>query len=187
MTTLIAGLAIFFGIHLLTSTPIRGVLVGLMGEKPYKGIFSIISLVGLGLMIWGFGMSRYGPDSARIVYNPPQWSVWVTAGFVLVGLIVLGTGHGKGHIRKFVKQPMAVGVGLWAIGHLFSNGNLNEVLLFGSFLAYAIYDFIVSNAKGKIPDYQPNGKSDIKAIIIGLIIFALVLYFHFNLFGVAVF
>ncbi len=185
MTTLIVGMALFFGIHVLTSTPLRSVLVGPIGEKPYKGAFSLISLVGLGLMIWGFGMSRYGPDSARIVFNPPAWGPSITLVFVLVGVIVIGSGHGRGHIRKLVKQPMAVGFALWSIGHLFSNGNLNEVMLFGGFLVYAVYDFIVSTAEGKSPKHHPNVKSDIKAIVIGGIIFAVVLFFHFNLFGVS--
>jgi len=186
MTTLIIGMALFFGVHVLTSTPFRAALAGKIGEMPYKAAFSLVSLIGFGLMIWGFGMSRYGPDAARIVFNPPEWGLSVTGAFTLVGMIVLGSRGGKSHIRKIVKQPMSVGIGLWAIGHLFSNGNLNEVLLLGGFLAYAIYDFLVCSAKGKTPKYEPQIKSDIIAIAIGVAIFATVLYFHFNLFGVAV-
>lgn len=185
MNTLFIGMALFFGIHVLTATPLRAAMVGAVGERPYKAIFSIISIVGLGLMIWGFGMSRSGPDSARIVFNPPEWSPPVTTIFVLAGIIALGS-RSKGHIHKIIRQPMAVGMALWSIGHLFSNGNLNEVALFGGFLAYAIYDFIVSTAKGKTPDFQPQIKNDIIAIVIGLVIFSAFLFFHFNLFGVAV-
>ena len=186
MTTLIIGMAIFFGIHVLTSTPARAALAGTIGEVPYKAVFSLVSLIGFGLMIWGFGMSRYGPDSARIVFNPPDWGLWVTGAFTLAGMIVLGSQGGKSHIRKIVKQPMSVGIALWAVGHLFSNGNLNEVALLGGFLAYAIYDFVISNAKGKAPEYQPQLKGDAIAIVIGVAIFAVILFFHFNLFGVAV-
>lgn len=186
MTTLIIGMAIFFGIHVLTATPLRAAMVGMVGEKPYKRIFSVLSLVGLGLMIWGFGMSRYGPDSARIVFNPPEWGLYATAAFTLVGMIALGSRGGRSHIQLIFRQSMAVGIALWAIGHLFSNGNLNEVTLFGGFLAYAIFDFVVSTFKGKSPSYQPRLKGDIIAVIIGVVIFALFLFFHFNLFGVAV-
>jgi len=186
MTTLIAGIVIFFGVHIFTSTGLRDKLVGLIGKWPYKIIFALIALAGFNIMIWGMGISRYGPDSARIVFNPPEWSLSVTGAFTLVGMIVLGSLYGKSHIRKFVKQPMTVGIGLWAFGHLFSNGNLNEVLLFGSFVAYAIYDYVVCGIKGKTPDYQPKISGDIIAIVIGVAITAAVLFFHFNLFGVAV-
>ena len=185
MNTLILGLVIFFGIHILTATPLRTAIVGAIGEKPYKGIFSLISLAGFGLMIWGFGMSRYGPDSAIIVFNPPAWGPMVTPIFVFVALVLIGSSHGKSHIRKMVKQPMSVGVGIWALGHLFSNGNMNEVLLFGSFVAYAIFDVLICTMKGKVKTFEPTVKSDIKAIVIGGIIFATVLFFHYNLFGVS--
>ena len=186
MSTLILGMVIFFGIHVLTSTPFRSAMVGAIGKWPYKGLFSLISLGGFGLMIWGFGMSRYGPDSARIVFNPPEWGLPVTGAFTLAGMIVLGSRGGKSHIRKIVRQPMSAGIALWAIGHLFSNGNLNEVTLFGGFLAYAIYDMVVCSVKGKNPSYEPKITSDLIAVVIGGAIFAAVLFFHFNLFGVAV-
>ena len=185
MTILIAGLITFFGIHLLTATPLRRASVGVMGEGPYKGVFSLLSLVGLGLMIWGFGMSRYGPDAAIIVFNPPLWGPYVTLVLVALAMVLISASHGKGHIRKRVKHPMSIGVGLWAFGHLFSNGNLNEVLLFGSFVAYAIFDVLLCTIKGKSNSFEPEIKGDIKAIIIGGIIFAVVLFFHYNLFGVS--
>ncbi len=186
MTTLIIGMAIFFGVHVLTSTPFRATMVAIIGKWPYKIIFALIALAGFNLMIWGMGMSRYGPDSARIVFNPPDWSLSVTGAFTLIGMIALGARGGKSHIRKIVRQPMSAGIALWAIGHLFSNGNLNEVLLFGGFLAYGVYDIVVGEIKGNTLDYQPKITSDIIAIVIGVAIFAAVLYFHFNLFGVAV-
>lgn len=186
MNTLFVGMALFFGVHVLTSTPLRAVMVGAIGERPYKAVFSILSLIGFGLMIWGFGMSRSGPDSARIVFNPPEWGLPVTTGFVLLGMIALASQGGKSHIRKIIRQSMSVGIALWAIGHLFSNGNLNEVALFGGFLAYSIFDIIVSTAKGKSPDFQAQFKSDLIAIVIGVAIFSIILFFHFNLFGVAV-
>ena len=186
MTTLIIGLAMFFGIHVLTSTPLRAVLVGAVGENPYKGVFSVLSFAGLGLIIWGFVLARAMPEATALVFTSPAWSKPVTSALILVGLIIIGSGHGKGYIRKIVKQPMSVGIGVWAIAHLLSNGHLNEVMLFGSFLAYAVYDFVMSTLKGKVPTYDPELKADIKAIVIGVIIFAVLLFFHATLFGVSV-
>ena len=74
MTVLIWGMVLFFGAHLLSLTPARAPLYARLGEKAYKGIYSVVSLVGLGLMIWGFGLARSGPDAARIVYDPVMGS-----------------------------------------------------------------------------------------------------------------
>lgn len=185
MTTLIVGLVMFFGIHVLTVTPVRRPIAAALGESPYKVVFSLLSFAAFGLMIWGFGMSRYGPDSARIVFNPPDWGYYVTLVLGFIGLLLIGASHGKSNLRKFVRHPMSVGVGVWAFGHLFTNGNLNEVLLFGSFVAYAVYDVIVSTIKGKVKPFEAEIKGDIKAIAVGAIIFAVVLFFHYNFFGVS--
>jgi uncharacterized membrane protein len=187
MTVLIYGMIIFFGVHVLTTTPLRDLVVNKIGEKPYKGLFSLISLAGLIVMIRGFSLSRSGPDAANVVYAPPEWGLAVTAVLVLAGLIILASFHGKGHMKKFLKQAMAVGVGLWALGHLFSNGNLSEILFFGGFLVYAIFDYVISTARGKVPRHTPRVKSDIIAVVVGVLLFALVFFFHFNLFGVSVY
>jgi len=186
MTTLLIGMVMFFGIHLFTSTPLRSSVVSSIGDNAYKGLFSVISLIGLGLIIWGFGLSRNAPAAVDLVYTPASWGPKLTSVLTLVGLIIIGAGHGKGHIRKIAKQPMSLGIGLWATGHLISNGQLNEVILFGSFLAYAIYDFVLSTIKGKIPVYEANIKGDIIAIVAGIVLFAVIFYFHASLFGVPV-
>jgi len=177
---------LFFGIHLFTATPLRSMAISRVGENAYKGIFSLLSFVGLGLIIWGFVLARREPDAAILVYNSPQWSVPVTSILVLVGLIMTASSHGKGHIRKIVRQPMSIGIVLWAMGHLLSNGHTYEVILFGSFLAYAVFDIMASTAKGKRPTYTPEVKADIIAIVAGAVLFALVLVFHNFLFGAPV-
>jgi len=186
MTILLTGIVVFFGVHLLTATPLRAVIAGRIGENSYKGIFSLTSLIGFGLIIWGFGQARGGLDAASLVYNSPQWSVPVTSALTLIGLIIIASSHGKGHIRKILKQPMSIGIALWATGHLLSNAHLHEVMLFGSFLTYAVFDIIVSTIKGKRPTHTPEVKADIIAIVAGAVIFALVLFFHASLFGASV-
>ena len=186
MTTLLAGIVVFFGIHLFTSTPLRSTVVGSIGDNAYKGLFSVISIIGLGLIVWGFGLSRAAPEAIDLIYTPAPWGPKLTSVLTLAALIMLAASHGKGHIRKLVKQPMSLGIGLWAIGHLISNGQFNEVMLFGSFLAYAIYDFVLSTIKGKTPAYVAGIKGDIVAIIVGTLIFAVIFYFHASLFGVPV-
>lgn len=185
MNVLIWGMVLFFGMHLLSLTPLRAPLLGKLGEKAYKGVYSLISLAGLGLMIWGFGLARSGPDAARIVYEPLMGGSHGTMLLVLLAMILLASAHMKGYIRKIVKHPMSAGVALWAAGHLLVNGNLSEVLLFGGFLVLSVLDIIVNTVRGKLPTYQPQVKYDIMATVGGVIVYLVFLFSHQWLFGVS--
>ncbi len=185
MTKLIWGMVLFFGAHLISLSPLRAAIVSKMNENAYKGVYSLIALAGLGLMIWGFILARAGPDAARIVYDPIVGSSHGTMLLVLVALVLLAAAHGKSHIKLWVKHPMSLGVGLWAIGHLLVNGNLSEVLLFGGFLALSVLDFIVSTARGKVPSYEPRLKSDIIAVVVGLVLYGVFISLHQTLFSVS--
>lgn len=187
MTKLIWGMVLFFGAHFVSLTPLRAAIVSKLSENAYKGIYSLISLAGLGLMIWGFTLARGGPDAARIVYDPIVGSSMVTMLLVLVALILLAAAHGKSHIRLWVKHPMSLGVGLWAAGHLLVNGNLSEVLLFGGFLVLSVLDIIVNTARGNVPSYEPRVKGDVIAVVAGVVIFTVVLSLHQTLFSVSPF
>lgn len=184
MTILIWGMVLFFGVHLLSLTPFRAGIVNSLGANPYKGIYSLVSLAGLGLMIWGFVRAQSGPDAF------PFYELWpegkpATLILVLVAMILLAAANMKGHIRKIVKHPMSIGVGLWAIGHLLVNDKLSELLLFGGFLALSVLDITVSTLRGKVPTYTPQVKYDVIAVVAGLVVFALILAFHQRLFGVS--
>lgn len=185
MTILIWGMVLFFGVHLMALTPLRAVVVSRLSENAYKGLFSLVSLAGLGLMIWGFILARAGPDAARIVYDPVMDGSHGTMLLVFVGLILLAASHTKGHIRLLVKHPMSLGVGLWAAGHLLANGNLSEVLLFGGFLALSVLDIIVSTARGKVPSYEPKFKYDIIAVVVGVVAYVVIISLHQTLFSVS--
>lgn len=185
MTKLIWGMVLFFGAHLISLSPLRAAIVSKMNENAYKGVYSLIALAGLGLMIWGFILARAGPDAARIVYDPIVGSSHGTMLLVLVALVLLAAAHGKSHIKLWVKHPMSLGVGLWAIGHLLVNGNLSEVLLFGGFLALSVLDIIVSTARGKVPSYEPRLKSDIIAVVVGLVLYGVFISLHQTLFSVS--
>ena len=187
MTKLIWGMVLFFGVHLMSLTPLRSVVATKIGENAYKGVFSLLSFAGLGLIIWGFILARGGPDAARIVYNPVMDGSHGTMLLVFVGLILLAASHGKGHIRLFVKHPMSLGVAFWATGHLLVNGNLSEVLLFGGFLVLSVLDIIVNTARGKVPSYEPRLRSDVIAVVVGVVLYAVFISLHQTLFSVSPF
>ena len=169
----------------MSLTPLRAAVISKMSENAYKGIYSLISLAGLGLMIWGFILARAGPDAARIVYDPIMDGSHSTMLLVFIGLVLLAASHTKGHIRLLVKHPMSFGVGLWAAGHLLVNGNLSEVLLFGGFLALSVLDIIVSTARGKVPSYEPKLRHDIIAVVAGVVIYVVFISLHQTLFSVS--
>ena len=178
MSLLIIGIIIFGGSHLLVMflPAARNRLQERLGEGPYKGLFSLVSLVGLGLMIYGFYTTRgtLGPED--YLYAPAPWTRHAAMGLVLLAFIFLGASHGKGYLKLWLKQPMSIGFGLWALAHLLANGERPEVYLFGSILIIAVLDIILSTVRGKIPQHEPQVKSDIRAVIIGVILYLLFLF-----------
>jgi uncharacterized membrane protein len=98
---------------------------------------------------------------------------------VLAAFIALGAAHGKGYIKLWIKQPMSIGFALWSAGHLLANGKRAAVYMFGTFLALALIDIIVSTARGKLPSHEPRIRSDAIAVIAGMALYVFFLFvFH---------
>jgi uncharacterized membrane protein len=138
MTLLIIGIIVFLGVHLLpTVADLRAQLVSSLGEAGYKIAFSLLSLASLALLIYGFA-------TAPVVqlWSPPAWIRWVAIVLMLPAFIFLVAAYVPGRIRARLKHPFLVAVKTWALAHLLANGDLASMILFGSFLAYAVYDRI---------------------------------------------
>lgn len=189
MNTLILGLALFSVVHLFSMLlpAARNSLKARVGEGAYKGIYSLLSLAGFALIIWGYRLVSNGPEAGDLVYEPAAASRHITMLLVLLAFISLSAFHGKSHIKMWLKQPMAVGVMLWSVGHLLSNGRRYDIYLFGTFLVLAILDFVLSTARGKVPTHQPVVRSDIIAVVVGVILYAVFLFgFHPYVLGIKV-
>lgn len=184
MTLLIAGIVVFFGIHLLPMLGLRPALEGAIGEGPYRGVFALVSLIGFVMIVWGFGMARAQPHP--MVYDPPGWGRHVAMLLVLLGVISLMASFHRGRLKLWLQQPMSIGIALWATGHLFANGSLPEVLLFGSFLVFSLLDIIRSTAIGKVPSYIPKPFHDVIAVVGGVVVYGVLLYLHPYVIGVPV-
>ncbi len=181
MTILYAGILLFSLPHLysMLMPGARDGLKARLGENAWKGLYSAISLVGLGLMIWAFLQSRSGPLAADWVFVPADWSKHVTMLLVLLGLISIGASHGKGYLKLWLRNPMSIGIGLWAAGHLLANGKRTDVYMFGTFLVVAVLDIVLSTARGKVPTHQPRLRADIIAVLAGLVLYVILLFgFH---------
>ena len=183
MAVLIFGLVVFFGIHLLPcSRVLRQRLINRLGEGGYKGLFSLGSAAGLGLIVWGM-------SSAPLVavYDPPLWGRHVTFLFVLIAMVLLVAAYTPSHIRRRVGHPMLWGISFWAAGHLLANGDLASLLLFGSFFFYAQADRIFINRRQvEAKPFEPDWIFDAAAVVLGAVTYAGVLVMHPYLFGVPV-
>jgi uncharacterized membrane protein len=186
MQTLILGMVVFYGAHALPLVGLSAPLKERLGGNAYKSLFAVVALVGLALMVWGFVMARSGPDAARIVYNPPEWGRHVTMLLVLLALISLAVYGHKGRLKLWLRHPMSIGVALWAAGHLFSNGNLSEVLFFGGFLALALADIGVGLARGTRPEFTPKPLHDLIAVVAGVVLYFVFLWLHPMVIGMSV-
>ncbi len=190
MTLYLAGLFIFFVTHVYSAFRSREAgrdMREKIGFGPYMAIYSLAALVGLVLMIKGFGATT----PSEILYVAPSWGRHANMALMLLAMISLvATYVPTGYIKKTLKHPMLVAVKLWAFGHLLANGELNSVLLFGSFLAYAVLARIAAKRRGDnrpAPDVKPDLFGDMIAIVVGAGVYAALVYWlHPVLFGVPV-
>jgi len=188
MTLLVIGLILFLGIHSLSivNDPLRNRLAGSMGEWPFKAVYGLISLVGLVLIIQGYGAARMDPT---LIYNPPA-GLRHLAMLLLVPIFpLLLAAYLPGWISRTLKHPMLVAVKLWAVAHLLANGMLHDVVLFGAFLAWAVADRISLKRRTprKVPSLPKTGMNDVIAVVGGLALYVvMVMWAHQQLIGVGV-
>ncbi|HEX2531493.1 MAG TPA: NnrU family protein [Burkholderiaceae bacterium] len=184
MVLLVLGMIIFIGIHLVPSfAPVRAGLMQRLGPGRYKGIFSLVSLVGLLLLALGKAHAAFVP-----VWTPPFWTRHLALALMPFSLILLAAAYLPGNIRRATRHPMLWGVVLWAVVHLLANGDLASILLFGGFSAYSLYAMHSANRRGatKSTVRQPVAK-DLLAIGAGLAAYLVLLFLHPLLFGVSPF
>ncbi len=189
MTLLILGLVIFLGMHAFSMNRSgRAALIGTLGDNLFKVGYSLVSLLGLILMIWGF--ADYRASGYISLWNPPVWTRHLVVLLMLPVLPLLFLAYTKGFVKARLKHPMILAVKLWALGHLIANGDLGSVLLFGGFLIWAIIGFI-NMRRRPVPEsanFVPNPGQDAAAIIGGLIAYGLMIGgMHRYLIGVGVF
>jgi uncharacterized membrane protein len=190
LAVLIIGLVVFIGSHVfVTRRKARAALIAQVGETPYKALFAVVALAGLVLIVWGFAHYRVEGDIQ--VWVPPSWMRHVTVALVWPAIIFATAAYIPGDIKRTLKHPMLVGVKLWAFAHLLSNGDLGGIILFGSILAWAVYDRITLKRRddpGAPPIPIGGRRNDILAIVVGTVLYlALGLVFHPLFIGIPVF
>ena len=150
MAYLVLGLLLFLGVHSLriVADGWRTQAVARVGEKAFKGIYSLLSVLGLGLIVWGFGLAREAPVQ---LWLPPASMRHAAALLNVLAFVMLVAAYVPGNgIKARLHHPMVLGVKTWAFAHLISNGNLAHVVLFGAFLAWAVLDFISLRRRDRV-------------------------------------
>lgn len=188
MPSLIAGLALFLGIHSVAIfvPGVRERAIRAMGAGAWKGLYAFVSLAGFVLLCYGFSVARQSPV---LLYSPPHWLRHVALLLMLPVFPLLFAAYLPGRIKAAVKHPMLTAVKAWALAHLLANGGLADVVLFGSFLAWAVADRISLKRRTAINPLRAaptRAWNDAAAIVLGLIVYAVTIgWLHLRLFGVS--
>ena len=188
MVIFIIGIIIFFGSHSVRifADPWRTSMIEKLGEKKWKGLYTLMSLSGLILLIIGYSQAR---QNTIMIWQPP---VFLTHLAVLLNLftfiLLTSSARNNNAIRLKLKHPMILGVKVWAIAHLLANGSLIDLILFGSFLVWAVLDF--RSARNR-PSSSANSqvisvRATLSAIFLGVVLWLVfILGLHQWLIGVS--
>jgi len=182
---LVLGLVLFFGIHMASVVGVREPAVARLGEGPWKGVYSVIAAGGLVAMIWGYGLARVEPI---VVWVPPVWTRHLALTLMIPVFPMLLAAYLPGRIQRTLGHPMLVATKTWALAHLLANGMLHDMLLFGSFLVWAVVVRIslARRPQRPIPMAPETALNDVVALVAGLLLYvATLMKLHLWLFGVA--
>ncbi|AEG56262.1 NnrU family protein [Sinorhizobium meliloti] len=189
MAILVLGIIIFLSMHLVrvVAPGFRAGIIDSRGKGTWMGLYTIVSLVGLCLIIYGFGQAR---GETGMLYDPPIFLRHIALLLMLVAFIVLAAGFlPAGRIAVALKHPQVLSIKIWALAHLLANGETSSVLLFGSFLAWAVILRISlkrrERAGEKVLPVFKSARNDVLAVVIGLVAFVLFVWkLHELLIGV---
>jgi uncharacterized membrane protein len=189
MVYLIAGLALFFAAHSISivNEGWRDRIAGRVGVWPWKGIYSLVAIPGFILICWGYGLARQEPVA---LYTPPVWTRHIAMLLMVFVFPLFLAANLPGRIKTAVGHPLLAATMIWALAHLLVNGSLAGVLLFGSFLAWAVLDRISMKGRTQrpIPSAPASSMNDAAALIVGLLIYGgFLVWGHNALIGIPLF
>ena len=207
MTWLIIGLILFLGAHSIrmVADDWRTQAIASWGEKPFKGVYSLLALVGFYAMVTGYAEARL---QTVALWTPPIATRHVSVLLMLFASVLMAAAYvPRNHLKMRMGHPMVLSVKVWALAHLLANGNLADVVLFGSFMVWSVFNFKAARARDRaaapealrlqadgaentnaVPGDQPiaNTTATLLTVLIGVALWALfVFYLHVQLVGVS--
>lgn len=189
MALMLIGIIVFLGIHSarIVAPDARANFIASYGKNAWKGIYALVALIGLVLIVWGYGQARL---TAPILYVPPAGMAHFALLLMVFAMILLAAAFvPAGRIKAAVKHPMLAAVKIWALAHLLANGDLASVILFVSFLAWAVADRISEKRRARAGETKPvvagPARNDAIAVVLGLVLYGLFIWrLHLWLIGV---
>jgi uncharacterized membrane protein len=175
VTILILGLVVFLGVHSIriVAGDWRTQQIARLGAGPWKGLYALASLVGLVLIVYGYGLARAEP---LILWTPPVWMRFVAALLTIPAFVLLAAAYVPGNrIKAAIGHPMVAGVKLWAFAHLLANGTPASAVLFGAFLVWAVVYLASARRRDRTAGIRyPAGayRGDAVTVVVGLIAWA---------------
>jgi uncharacterized membrane protein len=186
MGVLILGLVLFLGVHSvrIVAEDFRTRQIARMGANTWKLSYTAVSVVGLVLLVWGYGLARQQP--VVLWPQPPVWTRHLAALLTLVSFILLAAAQVPGNALKArLQHPMVLGVKVWAFAHLLANNTLADLLLFGSFLVWAVLDFRSARRRGPVAMGAVSAGRTVVAVAAGVVAWAaFAFWLHGALIGV---
>ena len=152
------------------------------GERRYKGLFALVSAIGLVLIVVGYAVA----DDRTRVFAPFPAARAIAPYAMSISFILFAAANMRGHLRRVIRHPMLLGLAIWATVHLLANGDRTGTVLFGAFLAYAAIDLVSAVGRGAVKTFVPEPKHDVMAVVGGIGVALAVMALHRVLFGVAV-
>jgi uncharacterized membrane protein len=188
MLTLLIGIVVFLGVHTVaTHRASRAQLLERFGAGPYRGLFSLGAIVGFVLIVWGF--SIYRSEDWIQIWTPPIWTRHLTITLMWFAFVALACMNpAPSRIRGWLRHPMLVAIKIWALAHLIANGDLGGMLLFGAFLAWAVYDRIAVKRRGDLGAARVSSftRADGVNLVVGTVAYVAMIFLHPYLIGVGV-
>ena len=175
MQYLILGLVVFLGVHSvrIVADDWRTRTISRIGAQPWKGLYSVLSLLGFALIIWGFGLARTQPVQ---LWSPPLAMRHLASLLTLIAFVLLAAAYVPGNgVKARVHHPMVLGVKTWALAHLLANGNLAHVVLFGAFLVWAVFSFTAARRRDRAAGtvYAPGkAVATVSTVVVGVVAWA---------------
>lgn len=175
MAMLILGLVLFLGVHStrIVSDRWRSRTIARIGARPWKGLYALLSVAGLALIVWGYGLARHSPV---VLWQPARGMNHLAALLMVVAFVLLVAAYvPRNAIKARLHHPMVVSVKVWALAHLVANGTLADMLLFGAFLVWAVFSFRAARRRDRAagtsyPPGTPAGTAI--TLVLGLLAWA---------------